>query len=102
MQFPPAARCEACGSDRNLEWREVSGRGRINGYCTMHDSRLRLLQQDQPFNIVVIELEEDPGIKMLSHLPGTPPEQVPVGAPVEVMFQEVAPGRLVHEFRVAR
>jgi hypothetical protein len=26
---------------------------------------------------------------------------VPVGAPVEVTFEEVAPGQLIHEWRVA-
>ncbi|MCX6023966.1 MAG: OB-fold domain-containing protein [Chloroflexi bacterium] len=100
MQFPPEKACYACGSDQNLAWREVSGRGKVHGYCVMYDSRLKLLQLDQPFNIVIIELEEDPAIKMLSHLPGRAPDDVPVGGKVMVDFQEVAPGRLVHEFRV--
>ena len=100
MQYPPQQTCAACGSDHTMEWREVSGRGKIHGYCVMHDSRLRLLQADQPFNIAVIELEDDPAIKFLSHLPGTAPDEVPVGARVQVEFQEVAPGRLVHEWRV--
>jgi hypothetical protein len=30
---------------------------------------------------------------------GTPPYQVPVGAAVEVTFEEVAPGQLIHEWR---
>ena len=66
----------------------------------MYDSRIRLLQADQPFNIAVIELEEDPDIKMLSHLPGVPVDQVPMGASVQVEFQEVGPGQLIHEWRV--
>jgi hypothetical protein len=35
-----------------------------------------------------------------SNLPGTPPYQTPVGAAVEVTFGEVAPGQLIHEWRV--
>lgn len=100
MQYPPEKTCSACGSAQNLAWREVSGRGKIHGYCVMHDSRLRLLQAEQPFNIAIIELEEDPDIKFFSHLPGIPPDEVPVGAAVQVEFQEVAPGRLVHEWKV--
>ena len=46
------------------------------------------------------ELGEDPAIKFLSSLPGTPVDEVPVGARVEVDFQEVAPGQLIHEWRV--
>ncbi len=99
-QYPPEAKCYTCGSDEHLEWKEVTGRGKIHGYCVMHDSRLRLLQAEQPFNIVVIELEEDPEIKFFSHLPGTPPDEVPVGAPVEVTFQETATGQMVHEWQV--
>ena len=100
LQYPPQAACAACGSAAQLEWREVSGRGRINGYCVMYQSRVGPLQADQPFNIAVIELEEDPAIKFLSSLPGTPLEEVPVGATVEVDFQEVGPGQLIHEWRV--
>ncbi len=100
MQYPPEQTCCECGSDENLEWREVSGRGKIHGYCVMYDSRLKLLQAEQPFNIAIIELEENPEIKFFSHLPGTPPDEVPIGASVQVEFQETATGQLVHEWRV--
>lgn len=99
-QYPPEPKCAQCGSDANLEWREVNGRGKIHGYCVMHDSRIKVLQADQPFNIAVIELEEDPDIKFLSHLPGTPVDNVPIGAAVQVHFEELAPGRLIHEWKV--
>lgn len=103
-QYPPEPRCAACGSAEHLEWREVKGRGRIYGYCVMYDSRLIPLHEDQPFNIAVIKLEEDPEIMFFSHLPGTPPDQVPVGAPVEVYFEELKlePGRLIHEWKVVQ
>jgi uncharacterized OB-fold protein len=101
-QYPPQATCAGCGSANNLTWRETSGRGRINGYCVQHDTRVVVLKEDQPFNTAVIELEEDPAIKFFSHLPGVPVDEVPVGAPVRVVFEEVAPGRLVHEWQVAQ
>jgi len=99
-QYPPEARCAQCGSADHLGWIETSGRGKINGYCVMYDSRVVPLQADQPFNIAVIELEEDPAIKFFSHLPGVPVDQVPVGAAVQVEFQEVSPDQLIHEWRV--
>ncbi len=100
LQYPPDKTCAACGSDHHLEWREVSGRGKILGYCVTYDSRIRVRQADQPFNLAVITLDDDPGIKFFSNLPGTPVDEVPVGAAVEVVFEEVAPGRLIHEWRV--
>ena len=100
MQYPPEKTCYACGSDENLEWREVNGRGKIHGYCVIYDSRLRLLQPQQPFNIAVIELKENPEIKFFSHLPGTPLDEVPVGASVQLEFEETVTGQLVPEWRV--
>jgi len=101
LQHPPRAECQQCSSADNLEWREVSGRGRVYGYGVMYDCPVPLLTVDQPFNIAVIELEEDPGIKMLSHLPGTPVDQVPVGADVRVEFETTqATGQKVPEWRV--
>tara|TARA_B100001750_G_C14987975_1_gene341091 strand:+ start:301 stop:513 length:213 start_codon:yes stop_codon:yes gene_type:complete len=55
----------------------------------MYDSRIRALQEHQPFIIAVIELEDAPEIKMFSHLPGTPVnDDVPVGGTVEVWFED--------------
>ena len=100
LQHPPASRCHACSSDAGLEWKEMSGRGTIYNYGVVHDCPIRLLQDDQPFNVAVIMLDEDPGIQMYSHLPGTPVDEVPVHAPVEVIFEATANGQKVPEWRV--
>jgi uncharacterized OB-fold protein len=55
---------------------------------------------DQPYNLAVVTLDEDPTINFYSNLPGVPADQVPVGAAVEVMFEECGPGQLIHEWRV--
>lgn len=101
LQYPPAQACAACGTGDNLVWHETSGRGRIQGYVVEHDTRMAPLYPDQPFNIAVIELEDDPKINFLSHLPDIPVDQVPVGAEVEVFFPEVGEGQKIHEWRVA-
>ncbi|MBI2887548.1 MAG: OB-fold domain-containing protein [Chloroflexi bacterium] len=100
LQHPPEPTCAQCGSADNLEWRQVSGRGRIYSYAVMYDTPVTVLQADQPFNIVVITLEEDPGIQMLSHLPGTTVDQVPWGASVQVEFETTPNGQKVPEWRV--
>lgn len=78
----------------------MNGRGKISGYIVIHDSRIKQLQADQPLNMAVISLDDDPGINFLSSLPGVPVDEVPVGASVQVEFEEVAPGQLIHEWRV--
>ena len=102
LQHPPQANCFKCGTPDSLTWQEMNGRGKIHGYCTMYDSRIRSLQEDQPFIIAVIELEDAPEIKMFSHLPGTPvDDNVPVGATVHVEFQDtLGTDQKVAEWRV--
>jgi uncharacterized protein len=100
LQYPPRAACGACGSPQNLEWKQASGKGHISSYIVIEDGRLDRRMPDQPYNLAVVTLEEDPGINFYSNLPGTPVDQVPVGAAVEVMFEEVAPGQLIQEWRV--
>lgn len=100
LQYPPQKTCALCGSASGLTWRDTSGRGSIDDFVVIYDSRLVAFQNDQPYNVVIVQLEEDPTIKFFSNLPGVPVDEVPVGAPVEVMFEEVAPGQLIHEWRV--
>ena len=99
LQYPPQEKCAACGSAEKLAWKEVSGRGRISSYIVIEDGRLDRRMPDQPYNLALIILDEDPGINFYSNLPGVPVDDVPVGAAVEVVFEEVAPGQLIHEWR---
>ena len=101
LQFPALAACDECGSRDSLEWKQVSGRGKIYNYGVVHDCPIALLKEDLPFNLAVIMLDEDPEILMYSHLPGIPVDQVPVGADVEVIFETTANGQMVPEWKVA-
>ena len=100
LQYPPRQTCAKCGSAEKQEWKEVNGRGHISSYIVIEDGRLDRRMPDQPYNLAVITLDEDPGVNFYSNLPGTPVDQVPVGAAVEVVFEEAEPGQLIHEWRV--
>ncbi len=101
LQFPAQAACDECGSGDSLEWKQVSGRGKIYNYGVVHDCPIALLKEDLPFNLAVIMLDDDPEILMYSHLPGVPVDDVPVGADVEVIFEATANGQMVPEWKVA-
>ena len=101
MQHPPKEKCGGCNSSDNLEWREMSGKRTISPYIVGHDTPVTILQAEQPFNVAVVKLDEDPGITMLSHLPGTATDAVPIGAKVQVEFETTpATGQKVPEWRV--
>jgi uncharacterized OB-fold protein len=83
----------------------MSGRGFIYTYAVMYDTPVPLLFEDQPFNAAVVGLfddnGDDSGIKLLSHLPGTPLDDVPMDAEVMVEFEVTkGTGQKVPEFRV--
>jgi uncharacterized protein len=100
LQYPPQQACQACGSAAGLAWKEVEGRGHIAASIVIEDGRLNRRVPDQPYNLAMVTLDADKRVNFYSNLPGTPPYQVPVGAAVEVTFEEVAPGQLIHEWEV--
>ncbi|MEX2375822.1 MAG: OB-fold domain-containing protein [Dehalococcoidia bacterium] len=89
-QHPPEQKCAECGSDQ-YDWREVAGTGTIYSYGVIYDTPIAVLQPDQPYNVAVIDLDDAPEINMMSHLPGTPVDEVPIGAKVKLIF-ETTPG----------
>ena len=99
-QFPPQANCAKCGKPDNLAWIEVQGKGHIMSYFVIHDSRMKAIQAMQPLNLAIVALDEDPEINFLGNLPGTPVDEVPMGAPVELVFDEVEGGQLVPDWKV--
>ena len=100
LQNPPLEVCGACGSGDSMGWKEMSGRATIYNYCVVYDCPIASLQEDQPFNLAVVMLDDDPSIQMYSSLPGTPIDDVPIGGAVEVMFEAAANGQMVPEWRV--
>ncbi|HJN87947.1 MAG: zinc ribbon domain-containing protein [Dehalococcoidia bacterium] len=100
LHYPPIEKCKKCGSADHMAWKEVPGKGHIDVFFVIRDSRIRGFRGAQPINFAVITLDEDPGINFLSNLPGTPAGEVPVGAPVKMIFEETSNGQMVHEWQV--
>ena len=99
-QYPPKPACHVCGSGEPLGWKDVEGKGHISTYIVIEDGRLNRRMPDQPYNLALITLDEDTSVNFYSNLPGVPTYEVPVGSAVEVMFEEVAPDQLIHEWKV--
>ena len=100
-QHPPETRCVWCDGE-DLEFRQLSGRGKIYSWQVMHDSRVRLMQEYQPFVIAVVQCDESPDVWHITNLPEVEPGQFQVGDPVDVEFEEIRPGKFIPQFRLAR
>jgi len=52
-----------------------------------------------PYNLVEIELSEQEGLRLISNLIDCRPEEIHIGMPVEVVFEEVTPEITLPRFK---
>ncbi|WP_033321212.1 bifunctional MaoC family dehydratase N-terminal/OB-fold nucleic acid binding domain-containing protein [Streptomyces yerevanensis] len=83
LRFPWLPGCNACGS---LEWDtvEASGEGTVYSYVVMHHPPFPAF--DPPHAVGLIELDE--GVRMISNVVGVPHEEVRIGMPVRLEFEQ--------------
>jgi uncharacterized OB-fold protein len=101
FQHPPLAGCRECGGTR-LEWARVGGRGTVFSYTIAHHPFLPALQEHVPYNVVVVELDDAAGVRLVSNLVDTPPGEIRVGMRVELVWEEVGAEVVLPRFRRAR
>lgn len=98
MRFPPRPICPWCLSVLS-NWRRVSGRGRIWSFVVPYPPLLPPFRDRAPYNVVVVELEEDQLIRLVGNvvLSGTgdplrfvDPPQLKIGLPVQATFPAVS------------
>jgi len=82
---PITVRCPRCHS-ADVAPQAVSGRGKVVGFSINHQAWRPDLRV--PYTVALVQLDEQDDIRMYSNLPGTPIEQVRVGLPVEVWFEQ--------------
>lgn len=89
-QHPPELICGQCHSF-NYEWEKVSGKGTVYSYMITHNPPMPILKDKVPFNTVMVELEDANHLRMYGNLiDGTPHEEIKIGMPVEVTWEDVA------------
>jgi uncharacterized OB-fold protein len=91
--FYPRHLCTTCGSS-DLEWVQVSGRGTVFTYTVAHRPTHPGFADLVPYAIAVVELEEGP--KLTTNIVGIDPNDVVVGLPVQVTFEDVDDVTLVY------
>ena len=82
----PRPACRTCGST-DLAPDRVSGRGVVHSFTVTH---FPLPGYEPPFAVVLVELEEQKGLRLVSNLVGVPPDEIEIGLDVEVTFERIA------------
>jgi uncharacterized OB-fold protein len=81
---PPAPVCPACLSG-DLAPSAVSGRASVVTVTLNHQPWVPA--PDHPYAIAIVELEEQPGLRLMTNVVNCPPEAVRIGMPVRVVFE---------------
>jgi acetyl-CoA acetyltransferase/uncharacterized OB-fold protein len=87
LRHPPSPICADCGSV-DSEPVAVSGRGVVAAFTINHQAWSSAFTP--PYVIAVVELVEDPRVRLTTNILGCPPDQVRVGMEVRVDFEERA------------
>ncbi|MDJ0270151.1 MAG: Zn-ribbon domain-containing OB-fold protein [Aigarchaeota archaeon] len=93
--------CINCGS-RELEWVKASGKGKVYSYTIVRQVIGNSPEFSKEIPFVVAEIELDEGARICSNIVGVKPEDVSIGMPVEVFFEECTPEISLPKFKPAR
>jgi hypothetical protein len=83
---------------RNLEWREVSGNGRIYA-CTIVRVPGPGLEGRLPLSVATVELDE--GVRIIANIVGSNPDEVAIGRRVVLAWDRLEGGTPYPAFRLA-
>jgi uncharacterized OB-fold protein len=87
-QFWPRAISVATGR-QNLEWRIVSGLGRLYSFTVTHVPTAGF-EDRGPYPVGLVELDE--GVRIIANLVRVDPAALAIGLRVKVAFEDIAPG----------
>jgi uncharacterized OB-fold protein len=81
---PPSPRCPRCGG-RALAPEAVSGRGEVFS-CTVNHQPWD--GSTEPWVIALVALPEQEDLRFTTNVVGCPPDEVHIGMPVQVVFEQ--------------
>ncbi|GAA2572745.1 OB-fold domain-containing protein [Actinomadura fulvescens] len=84
LRHPPGPMCPQCHSTRR-DHITASGRGEVHSYVVHHHPPVP--GKTPPYVVAVVELDE--GVRVVGNVVGCPPENVSVGMPVRVTFEQI-------------
>lgn len=91
--------CSHCGGE-GVHWAPLSGRGRIWANCRFHRVYFAGFEGEVPYNVAMVELEEGP--RLVTNIVGLETgalDEMPIGMPVEAVFDPVSPEVTLVKFR---
>lgn len=82
VQHPPLGVCSGCQRLDLLEYRAVAPTGTIASYTIVHHPVSPQLADHVPYNVILVELDAFPNVRITGNLLGVAPSEVTIGAAV--------------------
>jgi uncharacterized OB-fold protein len=96
VRLPPRAVCPECMSS-SVAWERASGRAAVYSFTVTHQNQAPGFREELPYVLAIVELEEGP--RIMTNLVECAPDDVRIGMPVEVVFDDVTPEVTLPKFR---
>ncbi len=100
FRFYPRPMCPHCHSTER-EWVAMSGRGTLYSWVVAHPPVLPAFRERAPYNVILVELAEDPALRLVGNLIDTPEERIRIGLPLEVAFVPLSPEITLPQWRIS-
>jgi uncharacterized OB-fold protein len=97
---PPRPTCPRCQGE-SLKGQALSGTGIVYSYSIMHYPGNPGFDE-LPYAVVIVELSEQAGLRTVGNLLGVAPEEVEIGMPVVVDYEELTPEITLPQWRARR
>jgi uncharacterized OB-fold protein len=98
LRYYPRAVCPRCLAD-DTEWVLSSGKGTVYTYTVTFQNQASGFREELPYVLAYVELAE--GVRVLTNIVGCAPDDVRIGMPVQVTFEDVADGVALPKFEPA-
>jgi uncharacterized OB-fold protein len=96
--YYPAVHCVSCDSPQ-MEWTRTSGKGTVVTFIVYHMAYHPSWKDDIPYNVAWVELREGP--IFMTNIVSCKNEDIRVGMPVEVIFDDVTEEVTLPKFKPA-
>ncbi len=97
LMFAPRVVCPACLSDA-LEWEDLPRTGRLYAFTSLVLGAPLTLEQDAPFPIGVVELDQV-GLRIMTRIDDAQYQDLELGMPMEFKPVDLPDGRVHFRFR---
>jgi uncharacterized OB-fold protein len=100
LRFYPQERCPHCGN-ADYAWLQTSGRATVRTWSVIHNASNPWFRARLPYVVAVVEIDDDPRLRMLANIVNCAPDEVHMGQKLRVVFQPVDENRKMYAFEPA-